>query len=156
MKSKMCPHPNADTSFQYPNDRLFHLKGFVKEEELHQPITVGENDRLCLVVIKNGPTTGLTIGHAVGIGSFTRRSLQDIDEEFTSMELAIYSCDKECAFSDPGDSGSIVADAKGRVVGLLTSGSGSPKASTDVSYATPFDWILNERIKKHFPTACLY
>ncbi|KAM6489864.1 hypothetical protein JOM56_013416, partial [Amanita muscaria] len=50
------------------------------------------------------------------------------------------------AFYTLGDSGSIIADPMGRIVGLLTGGSGQTD-STDVTYATPFYWLLDERIK---------
>lgn len=40
-------------------------------------------------------------------------------------------------FSDPGDSGAIVFDLKGRIVGLLTGGSGRDYG-VDCSYVTPF------------------
>ena len=72
------------------------------------------------------------------------------------MELAIYPYGhKDGAFSAKGDPGSIIADGKGRIVGLLTGGAGKT-GSTDVTYTTPFYWLFDERIKEHFPNACLY
>jgi len=69
------------------------------------------------------------------------------------MELAIYPYgNKDGAFSASGDSGLIIADGKGRIVGHLT----GQADSTDVTYATPFYWLLDERIKEHLPNAYLY
>jgi hypothetical protein len=57
-------------------------------------------------------------------------------------------------FSAPGDSGSIVADGRGRVGGLITGGAGNTKF-VDVTYATPLFWLL-PRIKANgFPNAHL-
>jgi hypothetical protein len=71
------------------------------------------------------------------------------------MEIAIYPYShKDGAFSAPGDSGSIVIDGLGRIVGLLTGGSGTTD-STDVTYVTPYFW-LEEQIKKVFPDSYLY
>ncbi|KAH9074354.1 hypothetical protein EDB83DRAFT_2219130, partial [Lactarius deliciosus] len=74
----------------------------------------------------------------------------------TSMEPAIYPYSHEDgAFSEPGDSGSIVADGKGCIIGLLTSGSGKTDP-TDITYTLPFFWIFHECIKPSFPDAHLY
>lgn len=73
----------------------------------------------------------------------------------TSLEVAIYPYShKDGAFSACGDSGSIVVDGKGHLVGLLTGGSGTTE-STDVTYVTPYFW-LEERIKQDFPGCFLY
>jgi hypothetical protein len=109
----------------------------------------------CLIVVKSGMSTGVTIGRATNIESFIREYDED-GNRMTSMGLAIYSYGhKERAFSAPGDSGSIIADGMGRIIGLLTGGAGQTD-SIDVTYATPFDWVFNERIKASFPNAYLY
>jgi hypothetical protein len=95
--------------------------------------------------------------------SFVREYFENGTHE-TSMMLAIYSDgygdkpygNKEALFSGPSDSGSIIVDRKGRVVGLLTGGAGKTGSTNpDVTYATPFYWLL-QRIKTHFPNAHLY
>ena len=50
-------------------------------------------------------------------------------------------------FSDEGDSGSIVFDVQGRVVGMLDGGVGDKRS--DVTYVTPIEWILDD-IRKYF------
>jgi hypothetical protein len=152
---KMYPHPKARTTFTYPRGRLFQLRDIVKEDELRHPTMLDANGEECLLVVKNGTSTGVTIGRATGIMSFVREYFED-DAHETSMELAIYPYgNKDGAFSAPGDSGSIIADSKGRIVGHLTGGAGQTD-STDVTYATPFYWLFDERIKEHFPNAYLY
>ena len=60
------------------------------------------------------------------------------------MMLEIYPYgNKEGPFSGPGDSGSIIADGNGRIIGLLTGGAGKTGSTNpDVTYATPFYWLL--------------
>jgi hypothetical protein len=61
---------------------------------------------------------------------------------------------KSEVFSEPSDSGSIIADIRGCIGGILTGGSGKTKSS-DMTCATPFWWLL-ERIRANgFPRAHL-
>ena len=71
------------------------------------------------------------------------------------MEWGIINYDsKSKVFSECGDSGSVIADIRGRIGGMLTGGSGKTK-SFDMTYATPF-WWLPEHIKANgFPDAHL-
>jgi hypothetical protein len=74
------------------------------------------------MVIKRGRTTSLTVGRANNVFSFTRRYFGD---SRVSKEWAILPFDsKSGAFSEKGDSGSVVVDGAGRIGGLLTGGSG--------------------------------
>jgi hypothetical protein len=130
------------------------VKGVVKEDEIRKPKQLDANGEECLIVIKNGKTTGATIGRGTGIESFVRE-YDDYGIRSTSMEIAIYPYShRDGAFSAPGDSGSIVVDGQGFVVGMLTGGAGATE-STDVTYLTPYFW-LEERIKQAFPDSYLY
>jgi hypothetical protein len=150
----MYPDWTASTTFKYPSDHLLPLRGVIKEDELRSPQMRDADGEQCLIVVKSGLTTGVTIGRATGIKSFVRKYFLNSTHE-TSMEWAILPYDnKSGAFSDGGDSGAIIVDGKGRIGGLLTGGTG-PTASTDITYATPFYWLL-ERIRNHFPDAHLY
>ena len=61
-------------------------------------------------------------------------------------------CDsKSDIFSEPGDSGSIVADIRGRVGGMLTGVLVRPNPS-DMTYATPFWWLLKRIQASGLPT----
>jgi hypothetical protein len=151
---KMHPHPQSRSSFQYPGDGLLKVKGIVKEDEIRNLGQLDANGEECLIVLKNGKTTGLTVGRGSGIKSFIRE-YDNCGVGKISMEIAVYSYSrKDGPFSDSGDSGSIVVDGQGRIVGLLTAGTGKTE-STDVSYLTPYFW-LDERIKQAFPKSHLY
>jgi hypothetical protein len=82
------------------------------------------DNEACLLVIKNGNTTDVTIRRATGIFSFVR----DDDTGEESMEWAIYKYDNNSGvFSAPSDSGSITVDGLGRIGGLLTGGTESSR-----------------------------
>jgi hypothetical protein len=71
------------------------------------------------------------------------------------MEMAIYAYGhRDGAFSAEGDSGSIVVDGQGRIVGMITGGTGATDEA-DVTYLTPYFW-LEERVKQAFPESYLY
>jgi len=124
---------DGKTTFKYPYDRLLPLREMITEERMREPDMLDHGNETCLLVIKNGNATDVTIGRATGIFSFVR----DDDTAQESMEWAIYNYDnKSGAFSAPGDSGSIIVDGLGRIGGLLTGGVGKTGTS-DVTYATP-------------------
>ncbi|KAI9450878.1 hypothetical protein BJY52DRAFT_1206074 [Lactarius psammicola] len=127
-----------------PDDRLLKLEDIISKDLMLNPDMLDRDGEPCLLVIKNGNTTSVTIGRANGIFSYT------------STEWAILPYDsKSGVFSAPGDSGSIIADSRGRIGGLLTGGAGKMESS-DITYATPFFW-LNPRIKENgFPNAHIY
>ena len=58
------------------------------------------------------------------------------------------------AFSDGGDSGSIIAERGGRIVALLTGGGGGITNATDVTFSTPY-CELEKRIEEVLPGVCL-
>jgi hypothetical protein len=66
----MYPHLEGRLSFKYPDDGLLQIKGITKEAELHQPNVLDENGEKCLIVIKNGQQTWVTISHTTNIESF--------------------------------------------------------------------------------------
>lgn len=156
---KIHPRLEGRSSFKYPSDNLLQVKGILKEEEIREPTLLDANGEECLIVIKNGRSTGVTIGRGTGIESFIREYHDNGTKKSTSMAVAIYSySQKDYAFSAPGDSGSLVVDGLGRIVGMITGGSGSGKPDrqvSDVTYVTPYFWI-EEQIKKAFPDSHLF
>lgn len=151
---KMYPHVETCTNFKYPRDGLMQLRDFVKDGELRHPTMLDANGEQCLIVVKNGAATGVTLGRATGIESFVRE-YKDYAIYSTSMEIAVYPYShKDGAFSARGDSGSVVGDANSRIVGMLTGGAGQTD-STDVTYVSPY-YFLDGRIKKAFPNSYLY
>jgi hypothetical protein len=151
---KMHPHAETRTNFKYPPGGLIQLRDFVKYDELCHPTMLDANGEECLMVIKNGTTTGLTVGRATGIKSFVRQ-YKDYEIDSTSMEVAVHSySNKDGPFSAPGDSGSAVGDANSRIVGMLTGGAGLTNR-TDITYLSAYH-SLNECIKKAFPNSHLF
>lgn len=153
---KTHPHAESRSSFKYPPGGLLQLRGVVQEEELRNPTMLDKNGESCLIVLKNGTTTGLTMGRASGIGSFVRYQNSDSDvAPTTAMELAIHPSSREDGpFSGGGDSRSAIVDGRGRIVGILTGGTGT-MPTTDITYATPYYW-LDQRIKDAYPGFHLY
>lgn len=142
-------------NFVYPYDRLLPLRDIISEDLMHRPDMSDYDSEPCLLVIKNGKTSGVTIGRTNGIFSYVRQYYDNHTHQ-TSIEWAILPYDhKSGPFSVPGDSGSVVVDGLGRIGGLLTSGTGKTE-SFDITYATPFFWLF-PRIKANgFPHSHLY
>ena len=66
--------------FKYPVDCLFTLQDVVEEDELRRPTMLDANGERCLLVIKNGNCTGVTIGRATGPGIFRERHSRDVHD----------------------------------------------------------------------------
>lgn len=151
---KMHPHPTTRSGFKYPHNGFLLLRDFVRDEELKKPTMVDVNEEACLIVLKNGVGSGLTVGRMTGLESIVRVYPQ-CGIESTSWEVAIHPYNKKSGpFSSAGDSGAVVSDSKGRIVGMITGGSGLMD-SNDITYATPYSF-LEKRIKAVFPHLRLY
>lgn len=95
--------------------------------------------------MNDGNTTDLTVGRYAGLEAYTSDALG-----VESIELAIYDYDKQSGpFSAKGDSGSLIFDGKGRMVGILHSGM---QKHGHVTYATPAWWAI-EQLKVKYPHA---
>jgi hypothetical protein len=137
------------TSFKYPDDGQFRINGIVTRGLLANPDLYDSKGEPGLIVFKDGCATDLTVGRYAGMESFLR------DEGGNeSIELAIYNLKQKAGpFSTHGDSGSLIFDGLGRMVGLLHSGrSRGGLASVHVTYATPAWWLM-DRIKAKYPHA---
>ncbi|KAL4064974.1 hypothetical protein V8B97DRAFT_2072215 [Scleroderma yunnanense] len=152
---RMYSRTDVTTTFKYPDNRLLELRDPIEEDEMRNPDMLDHNGEPCLLAIKNGCATGVTVGCATGIFSFVREYLNNGTHR-TSVEWAILPYDNESGvFSASADSGIVIVDGRGRIGGLLTGGAGKMD-SLDVTYATPFFWLL-PRIKENgFPDAHLY
>lgn len=92
------------------------------------------NPSLGLLVRKSGRTTGLTEG-VVRIVNFDVFDVE-YDQGFVRVDDVIVIEGISSSFSKPGDSGSAIVDAKGRIVALLFAG------SPQVTFAMPIRRIL--------------
>jgi hypothetical protein len=129
--------------------------GTITDDLMRNPDMWDSDDEPCLLVVKSGNATGTTIGRANGVFSIVRDYFTDMSVNQTSMEWAIINYDsKSEVFSEPGDSGSAIADIRGRIGGMLTGSSGKMNSS-DVTYATPFWWLLGRIRANGFPNAHL-
>lgn len=148
--------------FKYPLEGVLPVEGILSEELMKNPdmFESTEDDTPCLLVIKNGNSTETTIGRANGVCSITREYYPlDMTVHRTSMEWPILNYGSEVdgrrdrtldsnVFSDAGDSGAAIADLRGRLCGMITARCGSDQEGrTDITYATPFWWLL-ERIRE--------
>ncbi|KAI6143785.1 hypothetical protein BKA82DRAFT_1005565 [Pisolithus tinctorius] len=151
---KMHPHPEDRSNCEYPFEQLLQVRGVVEDDEIHKPQQLDANGEKCLIVVKNGKTTGTTFGRLSGMESFVR-TYPEYDIKKTSIEIAVYPYSrKDGAFSAPGDSGAAVVDSKGRLVGLIVAGAGKLE-EIDVTYLTPYWWI-EKQMKMVFPDSFLY
>ncbi|KAJ8080271.1 hypothetical protein PM082_017101 [Marasmius tenuissimus] len=133
------PFVSNGQNFKYPiKDGLLRLRGTITTNDIHQ---TGAYD---------WPHYRLRQQYLLLCPSLLRGQ-----RARETKEWAIVSHEKgPGVFSAKGDSGSVIVDGGGRIGGLLTGGAGS-NASTDITYATPIDFLL-ERIKQRFPKAHLY
>ncbi|KAH9039473.1 hypothetical protein EDB83DRAFT_2507660 [Lactarius deliciosus] len=144
---------SQQVSCRYPWNGL-QAYGVVQDDEFRNPQHLDVHGEKCLLVIKNGLTTGTTVGRTNGLESFTR-TYDDHGIKQTSIEIAVLPYDKTHGkFSEAGDSGSVVLARDGRIVGILTGGAG-PIDETKIAYLTPYWWI-EQQIKAKFPDSFLY
>ena len=144
----MSPHPTNPPSFDYPHDRLLKLSGTISDEEIWKPSlkALDHDNDPCIMVIKCGNTTGLTIGRLNTIRSFTKVYFNDQPDHMSKEVVVLPRNYESNAFSEPGDSGSAVVDGKGRLAGLLTGGAGDTEAF-DCTYVTSANFILKRMLE---------
>lgn len=151
--SLMYPRINAPSDFDYPAERLLKLRGILSAEEIRTPNNKDHKGDPIRYVIKRGLATLTTIGCLTGFESHVRRYFAFGSRD--SVEVAVYPYDNDSGpFSRGGDSGSIIVDALGKFVALLT-GSTGPINSSDITFGSPMYWLW-EIIKAEFPGANLY
>ena len=148
----MYPHPANRHSFKFPINRLLNVRGTISIDEMCNPTMLDENGDPCLIVLKRGNTTGLTLGRANNIFSFVRSYFNGILQISTEWPIYPYNS-KSGAFSERGDSGAAIIDCRGRLGGLLTGGGGLTDSS-DITYATPISCIMDslQQNKYHVTT----
>jgi hypothetical protein len=150
----MFPQPEDQADYEYPEDSLLQAFGVIQADKIHNPKQLDANGEQCLLVVKNGLTMGTTISRVTGMESFTR-TFNEYGIKETSMEIAVLPYGNAIGpFSTPGDSGSIVLDRNGHILGMLNGGAGSTNR-TDVTYLTPY-WYIEAEIRRHFPNSFLY
>ena len=147
----MFPQPVDQANYRYPQDSLLQAYGVVQYDEIHDPQHLDVHGEKCLLVAKNGLTTGTTVGRVNGLESFTH-IYDNYGINHTSIDIDVLPYDK--ARGKFSDSGSIVLARDDRIVGILTGGSGSTD-ETDIAYLTPYWWV-EQQIKAKYPDCSLY
>ena len=145
----MYPNKINPGSFTYPGDRLLRCHGFIPDDQMAKPDnkTLDHDNDPVIMVIKRGAASGLTVGRLNTIRSVVRYYFNGKLGQST-REVAVYPRNsKSDAFSEPGDSGSVVIDGKGRIAGILTGGAGDTKLS-DCTYVTSINFIV-QRLQEH-------
>ncbi|KAH9033480.1 hypothetical protein EDB85DRAFT_1849128, partial [Lactarius pseudohatsudake] len=157
---KCFPCGDTNWEFNYPEDGLLPLivtYGTI-DDLMHTPNMWDKDGEPCLLIIKSGSATNTTIGSANDIFSIICDYFQDMTINQTSMESlewAIINYDsKSEVFSDDGDLGSVIADIYGHIGGMITGGACKTKSS-DLTYATPFWWLLKCIKARGFPNTHL-
>jgi len=143
----------APHEFVYPEGGLLKLRDILSEEQIRNPNNKTPQGDPVRRVIKRGFTTLTTVGGLSGFLSHVRHyfATGNID----SIEAAVHPHSKEPGpFSRGGDSGSIIVDALGRFVALLTGGAGETD-SLDITFGTPMHWLWF-LIRAKFAGANLY
>lgn len=126
---------NDEANYQYPHDDLLKITGFCSRADLLQSVDTP--------VFKRGPETDVTFGTLNGLESRTLRNYRVSEAgkplKFLSDEWCVIPRRGRArkgtlqGFSARGDSGSIVLNRKGEILGMLTGGLGD---LSDVTYFT--------------------
>ncbi|KAG6887384.1 hypothetical protein C0995_015686 [Termitomyces sp. Mi166 len=138
------PKSGGRTTFKWPTNCQLRINGCLTRELLAVPDCFDSNGEPCLIVMKDGNATDLTVGRYAGLEAYL---CDDLGVE--SIELAIYNYNKQSgSFSDRGDSGSLIFDGEGHMVGIIHPG--MPKGeSNHVTYATPAWWAIEQLMVKY-------
>lgn len=150
------PLGGGATTFKFPEERKLRNEGWATKEDLANPAEFDSEGQRCLIVGKDGNTTGLTVGRYAGLVSCTLNELA-----IESIELGIYNSGVKSAeaFSAKGDSGSLLwhtKNGKARIVGQLHSGiNKGGSTSNHVAYCTP-GWYFLDQIRKEFKHVDFY
>jgi len=137
----MLIHPDVED----PLDRLLKIRGVVSDAEIRNCSYEDESGEPsgCIIALKRGKKTGLTVGRVNNVDSFIRTYWNDGTVD-TSMELPIFGYESRTKpFSKPGDSGSVVIDNMARVIGIITGGVGATMSS-DITYVTPANFLFDQ------------
>lgn len=142
------PLNNSRTVFKFPLNCQLKITGIVTREHLANPDYFDSNNEPCLIVLKDGGASDLTVGRYAGLEAYL---CDDLGQD--SIELAIYNYGgwRSGDFSAKGDSGSLIVDGMGNMVGILHSGM-LKGVSSHVTYATPAWWIVKQ-IRVKYPYA---
>lgn len=151
-----APHESESV---YPPNGLLKLRGILSKEDMRMPNDNKSTPECSSIfrVTKRGSSTLTTVGALSGYLSHRRIYFPTCNIDSTEAEVHPHnnlSDSTSGPFSRKGDSGSVIVDARGRFVALLTSGTGNDDSSPDITYGTPMHWLWPLILAK-FPDAHL-
>ncbi|KAF7321492.1 hypothetical protein MKEN_00670000 [Mycena kentingensis (nom. inval.)] len=153
LKSLTYGRIDVPSEFKYPEDGLLRLRGMLTADQVNNPDTLDLHGDRIRRVIKRGFSTNTTVGTLTRFKSYGRKYFSTGNLE--SLEMPILSHENDAgAFSRGGDSGSTIVTPNGEIVAMLTGGPTSSTDSSDITYATLFEWIW-ELVLAEFPGANL-
>jgi len=154
LKSLIYDCDDVPSDFKYPDNGLLALQGILTAHQIDNPTNLNLQGDRVRRVLKRGFTTNTTVGTLTKFMSFVRQYFQTGTQE--SLEVAILSHEQDSGtFSKGGDSGSLIVSTIGEFLALLTGGTNKGTDSSDITYATPFEWVW-DLVKAEFPGANLY
>ncbi len=125
------------------------VTGCATKADLAKPDEDAPDGAKCIMVAKDGASTGLTVGNCSGMMSLTNL------DGHQHRELAIWGW-QDTPFSGAGDSGAAlwyIREGQCKLVGQLHSGSKTAlTAACHATYCTPAWWLLDQ-IKSRYPQA---
>ncbi|CCA77218.1 hypothetical protein PIIN_11200 [Serendipita indica DSM 11827] len=77
-------------NFKYPHDRQMRIRGVVTKELLDRADMIDNKGRPCLIVLKDGCATDLTVGRYAGLESFAASQLMEIPVPSFSTVMAAW------------------------------------------------------------------
>ena len=154
LESLIYKRDDVLSDFKYPDNGLLALRGMLTANQINNPMNLNLQGDHVRRVLKRGFTTNTTVGTLTRFMLFVRQYFQTGNRD--SLEVAILSHEQDLGtFSKGGDSGSIIISTIGEFVALLTGGTNKGTDSSDITYATLFEWVW-DLIKAEFPGANLY
>ncbi|KAL4071575.1 hypothetical protein V8B97DRAFT_1870846 [Scleroderma yunnanense] len=121
----MYPHPANRPSFMYPTNCLLLFYDTIPDEEMWKLSlrTRDHDNEPCIMVVKRGYASGLTVGRLNTIRSFTRVLIQGQPGQMSKEVAVLPRNTKLGPFSWPGDSGSATCLTAPTLLPLISSAS---------------------------------
>lgn len=141
------PQSGGRMTFKWPPGGQLRIKGWVMCELLANPDCYDSNGEQCLIIMKEGNTTDLTVGRYASLESYLCSKLS-----IKSIKLTIYNYNElSSLFSTKGNSGSLVFNGQGQMVSILHSGMLLGRTS-HITYTFPAWWAIKV-LKERYPYA---
>ena len=145
---------DVPSEFKYPKDLLLTLGGMLTTDQVNNPSTLNLQGNPIRRVLKRGFTTHTTVGTLTRFMAFVRKYFPTGNLE--SFEIPILSHEHDTStFSKGGDSGSLIVSVTSEFVALLTGGTNKGTGGSDITFASPFEWVW-DLVKEEFSGANLY